>query len=246
MTASTIDPAEVAYYRRLAEQWWDERGPFWPLHRLNRLRVSYLREAICRHFGRDPSSSRPLEGLRILDIGCGGGILSESMARLGARVHGIDVVERNIHIARQHAFRSRLDIDYEEITVEQLAARRHSYDVVLNMEVVEHVANLPEFMAPCCELVADDGITFIATINRNPLAWLVAIIGAEYVLRWLPRGTHHWRKLVKPGELKALLSAGGLQVRDATGVRVNPFNRRFSLTESLRINYMLSATHAAS
>jgi 2-polyprenyl-6-hydroxyphenyl methylase/3-demethylubiquinone-9 3-methyltransferase len=244
MNASTVDPKEVAYYHRLAEQWWDEQGKFWPLHRLNRLRVSYLRETICRHFGRAACAQQPLAGLNVLDIGCGGGILAESMARLGATMHGIDVVERNIVVASQHARQSGLEIRFEYVDVADVVERAQRYDVVLNMEVVEHVTNLPLFMSLCSRLVEDDGILFIATINRNPLSWLFAIVGAEYILRWLPVGTHSWRKFVKPAELQALLADNGMSVNASTGVRVNPFTRVFSLCRRQSVNYMLSAIHS--
>jgi len=242
MQSPTIDRSEVAYYTRLAEQWWDEQGKFWPLHRLNRLRVSYLRSAICKHFGREDAGNKPLAGLSILDIGCGGGILAESMAALGASVHGIDVVERNIHIASQHAAESGLAIEYEYASIEALGERAERYDVLLNMEVVEHVAELPRFLSHCTQLVSDGGILFVATINRNLLSWLVAIVGAEYILNWLPMGTHRWSKFVKPVELERLLARDGMIVNASTGVRVNPFTRHFSLTPRLWVNYMLSAT----
>jgi 2-polyprenyl-6-hydroxyphenyl methylase/3-demethylubiquinone-9 3-methyltransferase len=243
MNASTVDPNEVAYYHRLAEQWWDERGKFWPLHRLNQLRASYLREAICRHFGRAAYTRQPLAGLSVLDIGCGGGILAESMARLGASVHGIDVVERNIAVASEHARQSGLDIRFEFVDVEAVVERAQRYDVVLNMEVVEHVADLPLFMSLCARLVADDGILFVATINRSLLSWLFAIVGAEYILRWLPVGTHRWSRFVKPAELESLLAGNRMRVTASSGVRVNPFTRKFSLSRRRAVNYMLSAIH---
>ena len=242
MKSATVDPQELAYYSRLADQWWDEAGKFWPLHCLNRLRVSYLREAICHHFGRAATEELPLTGLSVLDIGCGGGILAESMARLGASVHGIDVVERNIEVARRHARQSGLEIRYQKVDVEDLVKPGRQYDVVLNMEVVEHVSNLPLFMSLCTRLVAEDGILFVATINRNPLSWLFAIVGAEYVLRWLPVGTHRWRKFVKPAELETLLANDGLRIDATTGVQVNPFTRNFSLSPRQQVNYMLVAT----
>ncbi len=245
MNAPTVDPQEVAYYSRLADQWWDEQGKFWPLHRLNRLRVSYLREKICSHFGRDAAAEHPLAGLNVLDIGCGGGILSESMARLGASVHGIDVVERNIGAAERHARQSGLDIRFEHIDVEEVVERGQRYDVVLNMEVVEHVLDLPLFMSLCSRLVADDGIMFVATINRNPISWLFAIVGAEYVLRWLPIGTHQWRKFVKPAELESMLTEHDLGVIASTGVKINPVSGKFSLSPRLLVNYMLAATRQA-
>ena len=245
MKGSTIDQDEVAYYSQLADQWWDKDGKFWPLHLLNQLRTDYLRKAICQHFGRPYDATSPLSGLKILDIGCGGGILAESMAHLGASVQGIDVVERNINIARQHALQSGLPIEYEYLDVEEAVSRAQRYDVVLNMEVVEHVADLPLFMALCNQLVADGGVMYIATINRNLLSWLFAIVGAEYVLRWLPKGTHSWLKFVKPRELEELLARDNMTVNATTGVRVNPFTRQFSLTPRLSVNYMLSAIQRA-
>ncbi len=241
LQANSIDPNEVAYYDRLAEQWWDPEGRFWPIHLLNRLRVDYLRRRICAHFGRVEVEARPLAGLRVLDIGCGGGILSESIAALGAQVHAIDVAEKNIEVARRHNESSRLPIDYELVRVETLAGRGPRYDVVLNMEVVEHVADLPPFVAACTRLVDPAGLMFIATINRNLLAWFTAIFGAEYVLGWLPKGTHQYRKLVRPEELEALLARDSMRVSDRRGVRVNPLTRGFSLTDSLRINYIIEA-----
>ena len=242
LQAGSIDPNEVAYYDRLAEKWWDPEGKFWPIHHLNRLRVDYLRHRICAHFGRAEVEQRPLEGLRALDIGCGGGILSESIAALGARVHAIDVAEKNIEVARRHNESSRLPIDYELVSVEELAERGTRYDVVLNMEVVEHVADLPDFLAACTRLVDPRGVMFIATINRNPLAWFTAIFGAEYLLGWLPKGTHQYRKLVKPGELESLLARDAMQITDRRGVRVNPLTRGFALTDSLLVNYMIEAS----
>ena len=244
MKAQTIDPQEVAYYTRLAEQWWDKQGKFWPLHRLNELRVQYLKDQTCLHFGRPSENEKPLAGLNILDIGCGGGILSESMAALGANVHGIDVVEKSISVARQHSLQEGLPIDYELTSVEDLIEREYKYDIVLNMEVVEHVHDLPLFVSACANLVTDDGIMFVATINRNLLSWLFAIVGAEYILRWLPRGTHAWRKFVRPGELESLLGQNGLDVSSSVGVSVNPVTRRFSLCQRLAVNYMLSASPA--
>jgi 2-polyprenyl-6-hydroxyphenyl methylase/3-demethylubiquinone-9 3-methyltransferase len=241
--ASSVDPREVAHYRNLAKSWWDEAGPFWPLHRLNDLRVPWIREQACRHFDRDPGAERPLRGLQIVDIGCGGGILSESMARLGASVLGVDVVDRNIAVAREHATGdSALDVRYQLTSAEALVESGARYDLVLNMEVVEHVADLPTFMSAACRLLAPRGQMFVATINRTPLAWLFAIFGAEYVLRWMPRGTHRYEFLRKPRELAGLLMREGLEIDDRTGVRVNPFRKSLHLTESMRVNYMLCAS----
>jgi len=242
MKTETIEPREVAYYDRLAEQWWDRQGKFWPLHRLNELRVQYLRDSICAHFGRSRQVEQPLAGINVIDIGCGGGILSESMAMLGATVQGIDVVEKSINIARQHSADRNLPVTYAYASVEEIVERGTRYDVVLNMEVVEHVADLPLFMSACTSLVKADGIMFVATINRNPLSWLFAIVGAEYILGWLPRGTHSWSKFVQPGELERLLNLHGLNVTAATGVSINPVSRQFSLSNRLAVNYMISAT----
>lgn len=236
-----VDPREVAYYERLAATWWNRTGPFWPLHRLNELRTSYLESVFVRLFERTPSSPRTLHGLRILDVGCGGGLLSESMARLGADVHGIDVVEKNVEIARHHARSSALSLHYEKTTVSDLAARGVDYDVVLNMEVVEHVPDVSAFVKECASLVRPGGVMALATINRTPLSWLFAIVGAEYILRWLPRGTHRWDQFVKPGELVDLLARDDFFIVEQTGVRVNPISRRFTLNANMAVNYMLVA-----
>ncbi len=240
MDSKTVDPNEVAYYDRLASQWWDKQGKFWPLHRLNELRTRYLKDQICNHFALDPELPLPLAGIKVVDIGCGGGILSESMAALGAEVHGIDVVEKSIRIARKHCEQSGLPIEYEYTDAESLASRGEKYDVVLNMEVVEHVADLPAFLSDCAKLIDRGGVMFIATINRNPVSWLFAIVGAEYILGWLPKGTHQWKKFVRPQELQSLLSRHGFYVDSAVGVSVNPINKRFSLSGWLGVNYMLT------
>ncbi len=238
LTGASIDPEEVAYFERLAHRWWDTAGPFWPLHRLNAFRIEYLRDQVNRALGRDPATDTPFAGLRVLDIGCGGGILSESVARLGGAVVGVDVTEKNLGVARLHAQWSDLAIDYRLIEVEQLAASGETFDLVLNMEVVEHVERLPEFLAQCARLVRPGGVMVVSTINRTPAAALMAIFGAEVVLRWLPRGTHHYRKLVRPDEVINGLGEG-FRVLDRTGVRVNPFNRAFSHTRWMGVNYML-------
>ncbi len=240
----TINPDEVAFYTRLADTWWDETGPFWPLHRLNRLRVDYIANFLCDRFDRDTVAERPLEGVRVVDVGCGGGILSESMARLGASVTGIDVVEKNIAVARIHADKAGLPVDYRAVTARALADAGERFDVVLNMEVVEHVADLDAFMRDCAALTDDNGAMVVATINRTPRSWLFAIIGAEYILRWLPRGTHRWRDFRKPAEIETLLEAHGLATTGRTGVFVNPLTRRFKLIGDLGVNYMLTAVRS--
>ena len=242
---TTIDAREVEFYSRMAATWWDREGPFWPLHKLNELRTAYIRGKLCRHFDRSGDTERPLEGLRVLDVGCGGGILSESMARLGAHVTGIDVVEKNIRIASLHAAQEGLDIDYRTATAAEIAATGDVFDVVLNMEVVEHVADVDAFMHDCAQLTAESGVMFVATINRTPKAWLFAIVGAEYVLRWLPRGTHRWSMFQKPGEIEGHLAAGDIAVKDAVGVAVNPFARSLHMTRSLAVNYMMFCTRSS-
>lgn len=239
---STIDKREVEFYSKMAEAWWDREGPFWPLHKLNELRVGYIREKLCEYFKCSGDVDKPLDGLRVLDVGCGGGILSESMARLGADVTGIDVVEKNIRIAALHASQQGLDIDYRMATAAELASAGDAYDVVLNMEVVEHVADVDAFMRDCVQLTAQSGVMFVATINRTPLAWLFAIVGAEYVLRWLPRGTHRWSMFQKPAEIEAHLEQGGLAVQHAVGVAVNPFAKSLRITRTLAVNYMMYCT----
>jgi 2-polyprenyl-6-hydroxyphenyl methylase/3-demethylubiquinone-9 3-methyltransferase len=239
---SSIEASEIAYYEQLANLWWDPHGPFWPLQRLNHLRSDFLRGRLASHFQRRPTASDPLAGLRLLDIGCGGGLLSEAMASLGAQVCGVDVVARNIEVARLHAASKDLNIDYEFTTAENLAASGRTYDAVLNMEVVEHVADLPLFLDACCALVRPGGIMVIATIDRTVWSWLGAIVLAEHVLRWLPRGTHRWRKFPRPGELSAHLARHGFEVEAPVGVRINPFSRNFRLSRFTAINYMLTAS----
>ncbi len=232
----TAHNAEIDRFNQLAAQWWQEDGPMWPLHRLNALRLPYVMAQVRKHIA---GSGRTLEDLRILDIGCGAGLLSEALARAGARVTGVDPAERNIQMARAHAEEVGLEIDYRCGSTEAVAGER--FDVVLNMEVVEHVDDLPRFMADCAERVTDDGLMIVATINRSPLAWLVAIFGAEYVLGWLPKGTHQYDKLVKPGEVVEFLAHHGFAVTDTCGVSVNPVSRKFSITRLPLVNYMVTA-----
>jgi len=244
LSAPSIDPEEIAYFERLAHRWWDTEGPFWPLHRLNAFRVEYLRHWLCAALGRDPGCERPFADLRILDIGCGGGILSESMARLGAEVTGIDITEKNLQVARIHAEWSSLAIDYRLVSVEQLAKEGVAFDIVLNMEVIEHVEHLPAFLTECAHLVRPGGLMVISTINRTLAAWFMAILGAEFILRWLPRGTHHYHKLVRPDEIAQGLGPGYRLVHE-TGVRVNPFRRTFGPTRWMGVNYMMVWTRHA-
>jgi len=243
-SSASVDAREVHYYDKLAQQWWDDKGPFWPLHRLNRLRLAYIKRKVCKHFGLSIDADRPLQGLTVLDVGCGGGILAESMAGLGARVLGIDVVEKNIAVARQHAEHSGHGVNYQLSTIESLAKGDLQFDVVLNMEVVEHVIDLQGFMTASVKLLKPGGMMFVATINRTALAWLIAIVGAEYVLRWMPKGTHRWGLFRRPDEITNLLAVNGVMVNEITGVGVNPLRKDMFLTRLTSINYMLTATHA--
>ncbi len=242
---STVDPEEIARFTALAEAWWDPDGKFRPLHRLNPTRIAFIRDRVAAHYDRDPLKARPLRGLTLLDVGCGGGLLSEPMARLGARVTGIDAAEKSIHIARAHAEQSGLSIDYRHATAEELAQDiipgGGGFDVVLNMEVVEHVANLDIFLAATSALVKPGGAMVVATLNRTAKAFALAVVGAEYVLGWLPRGTHDWRKFVRPSELAAGLRPHGGEIREFTGVAYNPITDKWSLSQDLSVNYMAFA-----
>ena len=238
----SIDQHEIRQFQRVADTWWDPSGPFWPLHRLNAVRIEWIIEQLSLA-GLTKHGQQPLAGLCVLDVGCGGGILSESLAALGATVTGIDVVEKNIAIAQSHASNSGLAIDYRLTTVEALSESADQYDIVFNMEVVEHVADLSSFMNACNRLLKPSGKTFIATINRNWLAWFIAIFGAEQVLRWLPKGTHRYALLRKPSELENQLALANIAVKAKTGVAVNPITKNMHLTGHTMVNYMLFAEH---
>ena len=240
--ASTIDPDDVARFSAMAAEWWDENGKFKPLHKFNPVRLAYIREKALERFARDGAARRPFEGLRLLDIGCGGGLLSEPMARLGFAVTGADASEKNIGTARAHAAEQGLAIDYRATTAEALAEAGETFDVILNMEVVEHVADVKLFMASCAKMLRPGGMMIVATLNRTFKAWALAIVGAEYVLGWLPRGTHDWAKFLTPGELRAALEAGGLDVSDLTGVTYNPIADRWSRSSDTGVNYLVLAT----
>jgi 2-polyprenyl-6-hydroxyphenyl methylase/3-demethylubiquinone-9 3-methyltransferase len=238
---STVDPAEVAKFEAIADSWWDPEGAFRPLHRFNPVRLAYLRATIARRFDRPATGPLPFTGLRVLDVGCGGGLLAEPMARLGALVTGIDASARNIAVAAHHAARDGVDVTYRHATVEALVDEAARFDVVLSMEVVEHVAAPDKFVADCARLVAPGGLLVAATLNRTAESFLKAIVGAEYVLRWLPRGTHDWRRFVKPADLARWLRGAGLVVAEARGVAYAPLAGRFTLTTDLAVNYMMVA-----
>lgn len=239
--AGTVDEREVARFSAMAAEWWSPTGKFRPLHKFNPVRLAYIKDKVCERFGRDPKASDAFKGLRILDIGCGGGLLSEPMARLGARVTGADPSTTNIEIARLHAAQSGLEIDYRATTAEDLAAAGESFDVVLNMEVVEHVADVPLFLGEVSRMVRPGGLMFVATINRTLKAYALAIVGAEYVLRWLPKGTHSYEKLVRPSEIEGPLGIAGLEILDRSGVSYNPLADTWIRSRDMDVNYMLLA-----
>ena len=241
MTDTTINPDEIAKFAAMADEWWDPAGKFRPLHKFNPVRLTYIRDWALRHFGRDEGQVRPLEGLSVLDIGCGGGLLCEPLTRLGARVTGIDAGDKNIAVARLHAERMELAIDYRTTTSEALAADGARFDIVLNMEVVEHVSNVPLYMKSCADLVAPGGLLVSATLNRTARALAFAKFAAEYVLRWLPPGTHDWSKFITPDELKAMIRRNGLKTIDETGVVYHPLADEWRASRDMGINYMVLA-----
>jgi 2-polyprenyl-6-hydroxyphenyl methylase/3-demethylubiquinone-9 3-methyltransferase len=244
-TAPTVDEAELARFAALAGEWWNPRGKMAPLHKFNPVRLGYIRDAACRHFGHDGKRLDCLKGLRMLDIGCGGGLLSEPLARLGAAVVGADPAAANIEAARLHAADEGIAVDYRATTAEALAEAGERFDVVLAMEVVEHVADVNLFVKLTGGMVKPGGLMIAATLNRTIKSFALAIVGAEYVLRWLPRGTHQWDKFVTPNELEIALDRAGLSLIDETGVVYNPLADRWRLAADMDVNYMVTTERPA-
>lgn len=238
---SSIDPEEVARFSAMAEEWWDPRGKFAPLHKFNPVRLRFIRDQALERFGRDSGLPRPFEGLRLLDIGCGGGLLAEPMRRLGFEVVAVDASERNIGTARAHAAQLGLEIDYRAATAEQLLAYGEPpFDVVLNMEVVEHVADPGDYLRSTARLLAPGGLMIVATLNRTAKAFALAVVGAERVLRWLPAGTHDWRKFLKPEEIRAHLAGEDVYVQGPFGVSYNPLSGQWARSADAAVNYMMT------
>ncbi|SMX32499.1 Ubiquinone biosynthesis O-methyltransferase [Maliponia aquimaris] len=242
----TVDASEIAKFEAMAAEWWDPNGKFKPLHMLNPCRLDYITSQIAAEYDRDLTASRPFEGLRLLDIGCGGGLLSEPMARLGAEVVGVDAAPRNIPVAQTHAAQSGLEIDYRFTTAEAMAEAGEQFDVVLNMEVVEHVADPLAYLTACRQLLKPGGLHVCSTINRNAKSFAMAIVGAEYVMRWLPKGTHEWSKFITPDELYGLLQQAGLNPVDRKGFVFNPVSWSWRLSDrDLSVNYVTAALKPA-
>lgn len=239
---TTVDPSEVAKFEAMAAEWWDPKGKFKPLHLMNPCRLDYITRQIAGEFNRDLSTDRPFEGLRLLDIGCGGGLLSEPMARLGATVVGADAAAGNIPVAQVHSEQSGLEIDYRNVTAEALAEAGEQFDVVLNMEVVEHVADPQAYMTACQQLLKPGGLMVCSTINRNPKSFAMAIVGAEYIMRWLPKGTHEWHKFITPDELVNLIQNAGLEAVDRKGFVFNPVSWQWKISDrDLSVNYVTAS-----
>ncbi|MFN0044307.1 MAG: bifunctional 2-polyprenyl-6-hydroxyphenol methylase/3-demethylubiquinol 3-O-methyltransferase UbiG [Alphaproteobacteria bacterium] len=241
----TVDDAEIAKFAALAHAWWDPNGAYRPLHKLNPARLLFLRDALAAHFGCDTKAARPLAGLRLVDIGCGGGILSEPLCRLGAEVIGIDAATENVAAAESHARELGLDVRYRAITAEELAAEGASFDAAISMEVIEHVADLGAFLAAASALVRPGGAMALATLNRTLKSLALGVVAAEYVLGWLPRGTHDWKRFVRPSELARHLRANGLAPKTLAGVGYNPISDTWAITPDLGVNYMVFATKSA-
>lgn len=237
----TLDEREVERFRALASRWWDPDGEFRPLHAIGPARLQFLREHIIRHFRRDKTAMQPFTGLRIVDVGCGGGLISEPLARLGASVTGIDPALETIEAARAHAAAEDLHIDYRAAQVEELAATDKVFDVVVALEVVEHVPDVQSFLRVCASILRPGGLMLLSTLNRTLKAYILAIIGAEYILRWLPKGTHNWERFVTPEELRIALEGAGLRLSETRGLVYNPLTGEWSLSGDTSVNYLAAA-----
>lgn len=245
-TAASLDPAEVAKFDAMAAEWWDAHGKFAPLHAMNPCRLDYITAQIAAEFGRDRSADRPFDGLRVLDIGCGGGLVAEPMSRLGADVTGIDASETTVGVAATHAAGQGLNIDYRQITAEDLAASGAQFDVVLALEIIEHVAQPQAFLTTCAALTRPGGLTILSTLNRTPKSFAAAILGAEWVMRWLPKGTHDWSKFITPEEMEAMMTTAALDPVDRKGMVFAPLSGTWSLSDrDLGINYIVTAVKPA-
>jgi 2-polyprenyl-6-hydroxyphenyl methylase/3-demethylubiquinone-9 3-methyltransferase len=237
----TVDSGELAKFATFGRDWWDATGPLAPLHKLNPVRVAYIRDQACRQLGRDPTRMRPLAGLKVLDIGCGGGLLAEPIARLGGEVTGIDPATENIEVARWHAEEASVDVSYQAVGIEALTATGGQFDLALASEVIEHVAHVPEFLAAAAAVIRPGGLIVLSTLSRTVSSFLKAIVGAEYLLRWLPRGTHDWRRFVTPAELGRALRAQGVRPIDVRGVAYDGAHDRFVLVRDPSVNYLMAA-----
>jgi 2-polyprenyl-6-hydroxyphenyl methylase/3-demethylubiquinone-9 3-methyltransferase len=241
-SGSTVDANEVEFFAAISDTWWDPKGPFKPLHQLNPTRLKFIRDSVFEHFGLNHTAIRPFDGLKFLDIGCGGGLISEPMSRLGADMHGVDASEKNIHVASHHAKENGATVRYRHTTAEALAEAGETFDVIINMEVIEHVADVNAYLSACKKLIKPGGIMLLSTINRTAKAFLFAIVGAEYVLRWLPKGAHDWNKFITPAELKTACEKVGFQGSEATGFIFAPFSQKWALSNSdTDVNYAMKA-----
>ena len=239
ISLSTLDPSEVEKFSKLAAEWWNPKGKMGVLHKFNPVRLVWIKEQVCARFGLDPMQREPFKGLRFLDIGCGGGLLCEPMARLGATVVGVDPSEKNIRTAQVHADEVELAIDYRVGKAEDLAEAGELFDVILNMEVIEHVGMPQFFVKSCCAMLKPEGLMFVATLNRTLKSFGLAIIGAEYILGWLPKGTHEWEKFIKPEELREWLAGNGVTVKVESGVTYHPLTGEWRKAKDMDVNYML-------
>ena len=244
--AASIAAEEIDRFSQQAEDWWKPDGAFRPLHRLNPVRLEYIRDAACNHFNRNGQSRSSFKGLKILDVGCGGGLLAEPMARLGGTVTGLDASDTTIAAAKRHAKISDLDIDYQVSSVEELTEKKSRFDLITALEVIEHVADVDSFLAALAKLLKPHGLLIMSTLNRTPKSFLLGIVAAEYILKWIPRGTHEWKKFIRPSELMLKLEENGLHTENLTGLVFNPLGDEFELSaRDLDVNYMLSAHRAA-